>query len=218
MDPVLLTALVVVANVMGVGMIVPQVARIHRLRSADGVSGVWIGVGIAMNTWWTIYGVAESLPGILPVSVLAAALYLVMARQFISLVGRPGWRPLVVGMLVVGVAPLPALALGGFTAAGLVVGLAYGLQFFPAVVSAMRSRDCRGVSPLTWSMALVEAAIWVTYGLASDDRALLIGGSGGCLASGLILCRLARVRLRHDGQLAADTTGPHVIDGTGSFG
>lgn len=200
MSPVLVTVLLVVANVMGVGMIVPQVLRIRRVRSADGVSGVWIGVGIAMNSWWTAYGLAESLPGILPVSVLAALLYVVMARQYVGLVGRAGWRPLLVGAAVVGVAPLPALAFGGFAAAGLVVGSTYAVQFSPAVVSAMRSRDPRGVSAMTWAMALVEASIWVVYGIVSRDAALIIGGSGGSVASSAILARLAWVRRgRHRG-------------------
>ena len=48
---VVLPILLVVANVMGAGMIVPQVARLHRVRSVDGLSGIWVGVGVAMNNW-----------------------------------------------------------------------------------------------------------------------------------------------------------------------
>lgn len=137
MNPTVMTVLLVVANVMGAGMIVPQVVRLHRLRSADGISGIWIGVGISMNSWWTAYGLAESLWGILPVSIAAAALYLVMAGQYLGLLGRLALRPLFVGVLLLGLAPMPFLAIGGWDTAGLVVGLAYAVQFTPAAVAAL---------------------------------------------------------------------------------
>ena len=43
--------MLVVANVMGAGMIVPQVARLNRLKTTEGISAAWIGVGLAMNLW-----------------------------------------------------------------------------------------------------------------------------------------------------------------------
>ena len=51
MQSLVLSALVVVANILGVGMILPQVWRLGR-GSAGGVSGAWIGVGIGLNGWW----------------------------------------------------------------------------------------------------------------------------------------------------------------------
>jgi uncharacterized protein with PQ loop repeat len=202
MNPTVMTLLLVVANVMGAGMIVPQVLRLHRVRSADGVSGVWIGVGIAMNSWWIAYGLAESLWGILPVSIAAAALYLVMASQYLGLLGRPGLRPLLAGLFLLGLVPMPFLAVGGWAIAGLVVGLAYAIQFSPAALAALRSDELSGVSSVTWSMAWVEAVIWVIYGLSTGDAALLVGGTGGTLAATVILVRLAVVRSRPPGALS----------------
>ena len=43
-------------------------------------------------------------------------------------------------------------------------------------------------------MALGEALIWVIYGLAVLDLALIIGGAGGSLASAVIVGQLIRVR------------------------
>ncbi len=191
---VILPALLVVANVMGAGMIVPQVLRLHRVRSADGVSGIWIGVGIAMNGWWTAYGLAEGLWGILPVAITAAVLYVVMAIQYLRLVGQPGRRPLSIGLTAVALAPLPFLAFGDWSAAGLVVGLMYAVQFTPAAASALRSTDVSGISAVTWAMACTEAVIWVIYGSSVGDGALLVGGVGGSLAAVVILFRLATAR------------------------
>ncbi len=189
-----LAALLIVANVMGAGMIVPQVVRLHRLRSADGLSGVWVGVGIAMNCWWTAYGLAESLWGVLPVSIVAALMYLVMAAQYVGLLGRAGLRPILVGATGLGLLPVPFLVLAGWDAAGLVIGLAYAVQFVPAAVAAIRQTDLRGVSPTTWIMAWIEAVIWVAYGISESDIALLVGGAGGALASTVILLRIGQYR------------------------
>lgn len=199
MNPTVMTLLLVVANVMGAGMIVPQVVRLHRVRSADGISGIWIGIGIAMNSWWIAYGLAESLWGILPVSIVAAALYLVMAGQYLGLLGWPGLRPLSAGMFLLGLAPLPFLAIGGWDTAGIVVGLAYAVQFTPAALAVLRSTDLSGVSPVTWAMAWLEAVIWVIYSLSTGDAALLVGGTGGTIAATVILVRLAVVRRRPPG-------------------
>jgi hypothetical protein len=145
---------------------------------------------------------AESLWGILPVSIAAAALYLVMASQYLGLLGRPGLRPLLAGLFLLGLVPMPFLAVGGWAIAGLVVGLAYAIQFSPAALAALRSDELSGVSSVTWSMAWVEAVIWVIYGLSTGDAALLVGGTGGTLAATVILVRLAVVRSRPPGALS----------------
>ena len=192
---VVLPILLVVANVMGAGMIVPQVARLHRVRSVDGLSGIWVGVGVAMNNWWSAYGIAESLWGILPVSLTASVLYVVMAIQYLGIVGRVGLRPILVGAVTFGGFPLPFLAFGGWSTAGVAIGLCYAVQFLPAAYSAVRSDDLSAVSPVTWTMAWIEAVIWVIYGISTGDNALLVGGTGGSLAASVILVRLAYVSL-----------------------
>lgn len=216
MNASVLTVLLVIANVMGAGMIVPQVVRLHRSRSADGLSGIWVGVGIAMNCWWTAYGLAESLWGILPVSILAALLYLVMAGQYVGLLGRAGIRPILIGLFGLALLPVPFLLVSGWDAAGLVVGLAYAVQFTPAAVAAVRADDLRGVSPTTWTMAWIEAAIWVVYGISENDPALLVGGAGGAVASAVILFRIGLYLRAGDHPRSPPRGGPPVSDATAS--
>ncbi len=182
--------LVAFANVLGAGMIVPQVLKIQRSNDFAGVSGVWVGVGIGMNLWWVAYGVQAQLWGLVPVSVAAIVLYSIIGVQLSKLVGASGRRSLALGAFGLGSVPLPFLVLFGWSAAGLVIGLCYGLQFAPAVLSALRSRQLGGISALTWSMALAEAIIWFIYGTSADDRALMVGGGGGALMALIILLRL----------------------------
>lgn len=187
---VVLPILVALATVMGAGMIVPQVLRLRRTRVAHGLSGTWVGLSLAMNAWWIAYATAQGLWGLLPVSTGALALYSVIAVQYTRLVGWGGARRMAVGLLGAGVVPAVALVLGGWAATGLAIGLAYAVQFTPAVVAAVRSADLAGISPATWVMAWIEAVIWCTYGAAMGDAALTIGGGGGALMASVILVRL----------------------------
>lgn len=193
MNQLLLTGLLVGATVLGAGMVMPQILRLHRTGSTSGVSAAWIGVGIAMNAWWTAYAVGSGLWGLLPVAIGGVLLYGVLAMQVLGISGRLAARQLLIGALVVGVIPLPALVLGGTEAAGIAVGLCYAVQFTPAVVESLRSSDLQGLSFSTWLMALGEALIWVVYGLAVADVALIIGGAGGSLASAIIVVQIVRV-------------------------
>lgn len=187
----LLTALLVIANITGAGMIVPQVLRLHRTRRADGLSPAWVGVGIVLNTWWLAYGISQALWGLVPVSVGALVLYLAIAAQLRTIAGSSALVQVGRGMVVPVLGPLPFFLFGGWQGAGVAIGCAYAIQFSPAAWTAVRSAVVDGISPLTWSMALVEAAIWSVYAVEEADVALGIGGAGGTVLSLVILGRLA---------------------------
>jgi len=188
---VMITSMLVVANVMGAGMAYPQAARIVRWRSTSGVSGVWAGVSLSMNLWWLVYGSAEELWGLIPVSVVAAALYGVIIVGYVRAIGRSSLAGVLIGVFVLGMVPLPFLLMGGWRLAGLAIGLCYGMQLVPAVVAACRSTDLGGLAPTTWIMAWIEAVIWLVYGsVVVADPALLAGGASGAVLAAVILARL----------------------------
>lgn len=193
MEQVLLSAMAIVATMFGAGMIIPQIVRLRRTANVEGLSIVWIGVGVGLNSWWVAYAVGAGVWGVLPVSVISVALYLFLAAQVFRIDGSNHLRQFVAGAVALGLAPVPALIFGGLQAAGIVVGLSYAIQFAPAVVESFRSADLGGVSPTTWLLAFGEALIWSAYGLAVLDVALVIGGVGGAVASAAILFRLFRV-------------------------
>ena len=190
MTAVFVTIMIVVANVMGAGMAYPQASKLIRTGNTRGVSGVWAGVSLTMNIWWLVYGLANDLWGLVPVSAVAAVLYVAIIVAYLRSAGRSGIGGVVLGAFVLGMVPAPFLAVGGWTAAGLAIGLCYGMQLVPAVVAACRSRDLHGVAPSTWIMAWVEAVIWVVYGLIVVDTALLAGGISGTVMASVIIGRL----------------------------
>ncbi len=99
---------------------------------------------------------------------------------------------LAVGALGLGMTPMPFLLVGGWTAAGVAIGLSYAVQFTPAAITAVRSAELDGIAASTWTMALVEAVVWLAYGLSVSDTALVLGGSGGTVMSVVILAAVWR--------------------------
>jgi uncharacterized protein with PQ loop repeat len=187
----LLNFLVVVATVLGSWMAFPQARRIARTRRVDGVSATWIGVSLAINAWWLTYGLVAGVWALVPVSVISLLLYGVMAWFFVLSVGRAGMPGLALGAFGLGMVPLPFLLIGGWELAGVAVGLSYGVQLLPAVVASLRTSALSGVSSTTWIIALVEAALWLVYGVGVGDVALTLAGLVGVAMASVILVRLA---------------------------
>ncbi len=186
-----LNLLVVVATVLGSWMAFPQARRIARTRRVDGVSATWIGVSLAINGWWLTYGLIAGVWALVPVSIISLLLYGVMAWFYVASVGRPALPGLALGVFGLGMIPLPFLLIGGWELAGVAVGLSYGVQLLPAVVASLRTSELSGVSSTTWIIALVEATLWLVYGVGVSDIALTLAGLVGVVMASVILARLA---------------------------
>ena len=187
----LLNFLVVVATVLGSWMAFPQARRIARTRRVDGVSATWIGVSLAINSWWLTYGLVAGIWALVPVSVISLLLYGVMAWFFVLSVGPAAVPGLALGVFGLGMVPLPFLLIGGWELAGVAVGLSYGVQLLPAVVASLRTSALSGVSSTTWIIASLEAVLWLAYGLGVGDAALTLAGLVGVVMASVILVRLA---------------------------
>ncbi|MGB0113610.1 MAG: hypothetical protein WBP59_10350 [Ilumatobacteraceae bacterium] len=185
-----LNFLVLLATVLGSWMAFPQARRIARTREVDGVSATWIGVSLGINAWWLVYGVTQGVWALVPVSVASLVLYGVMAVGYLSAVRLRALPGFAFGVFGLGMIPLPFLLLGGWAAAGIAIGLCYGVQLLPAVVAACRTNVLTGVSAATWLIAWLEAVIWVAYGLGVDDAALMLAGGVGAAMASIILVRL----------------------------
>jgi uncharacterized protein with PQ loop repeat len=163
MDMMWLSAVVIAANVLGAAMAVPQATRIHRTRSVRGVSLSWAVMSATINGWWGSYGLAVGDAAIVPVSIVSVMVYLAIATMVVRWSDTSVTRALLAAVgasAVVSSLPVAALALGGWPIAGIVLGGLYGVQLAPAVVAVYRSTDVSGVSPATWIIAFVEAALW----------------------------------------------------------
>ena len=185
------TLIAILATVLGSWMALPQAIRLVRTRCVDGVSASWIGVSVAINAWWLAYGVGADVWVLLPVATISVAIYGTMAVVFFRTVGPRGMPGLALGMFGLGMVPLPFLVLGGWTLAGVALGLAYGIQLLPAVVAACATDRLSGVAPATWLTAWAEAALWLAYVALVPDVALALAGVMGVAMATVILVRLS---------------------------
>ena len=190
MTTFVMTAIVLTANVLGAGMAYPQVHKLVRTGRLEGLSATWVGVSIAMNTWWFVYGISTGLWALVPVSAVSLVLYGSIAVVMYRSARSQMVASFLAGLVVLGLIPVPALVLGGWTVAGVVIGLGYGAQLAPAVVAAFRTSQLQGIAAGTWLLAFAEAVLWLIYGIHVGDVALLVGGGAGVTMASLILGRL----------------------------
>ena len=69
------------------------------MRGIDGVSAVWIGIGVALNLLWLGYALDRDLWALVPVSSLSLALYATMAVLYMRIAGTGAFRRLAVGIV-----------------------------------------------------------------------------------------------------------------------
>lgn len=184
-----LTVVVVAANVLGAAMAAPQARKLLRTRRVSGVSLIWAVISAVVNGWWGVYGLGVGDIAILPVSVVSVLAYLMIAVG-VHRLGPGSVGPALVAGAVIATVPIAAWWLGGWPAAGLVLGALYGVQLSPAVVAVYRAVDVSGVSVATWSIAFAEAVLWGIYGVARLDAGLVALATTGVLMSSLVLVRL----------------------------
>lgn len=188
-----MTLVVIAANLLGAAMAVPQARKLLQTRRVDGVSITWALVSACVNLWWGLYGLGIRDLSIVPVSVVSVIAYVTITVAVIRFSAAPArelLRPAIAVVIVVTTIPVLALVLGGWLAAGIVLGALYGVQLSPAVAGVYRAADVSGVSLATWVIAFGEAALWGVYGFSHLDVGLLTLAGTGLLMSSLVLARL----------------------------
>ena len=210
MSASVLTLVIVVANVLGGAMALPQAAKLLSSRRVDGVSASWAGISITVNAWWAIYGLGTRDLSIVPVSIVSVMAYLAIAVALVrygTVARRRTLATMAASGGVVGLVPVVALVLGGWTAAGVLLGALYGVQLSPAVVTVYRAPDVSGVSTATWGIAFAEAALWGVYGFARLDAGLVTLAATGSVMSAVVLARLLLRRRRPRSQRCTEYAG-----------
>ena len=206
-----ITAVVIAATALGGAMAVPQATKIVRTGRIDGISGVWAAISTTVNAWWGVYAIGVADWAIFPVSAISVTAYLVIAVAVLRHTHRSRLRvaaAMVAASIAIASVPLLALAIGGWVAAGLVLGALYGIQLAPAVVAVYRAHDVSGVSAATWVLAWAEAVLWGVYGFARVDAGIVALAVTGTAMSSLVLVRLFARRPRRSADGIATAFAP----------
>ena len=181
-------------RILAVVGLLPQVAKLVRTRVPDGVSITWASFGVVTNTTWAAYLASQqlwlALPSVVLVSVAYVATFLVLAR-----LGAPSGRAVGLGIAWTAVLAATGLA-AGWTALGAVLGFSYIVQVAPGLWVAFRTPHPDGISPATWTIAMVEGALWGYYGWWHGDLPVMLFAVIASSASVAMLARYAVTRRR----------------------
>jgi MtN3 and saliva related transmembrane protein len=159
-----------IATALSVGFVWPQVARVYRQRTVEGLSPKGTLHGVAATASWALYGIVT---GVVP--LIVSNLTVCLAMVLIGLAqAREGVLPArligVTAAVTVGVGLLASLvspALAGWIA--IVVG---ATSILPQTFHVLRSPDLSGVSVAMYALLIVTALAWSSYGFLIGDPLL----------------------------------------------
>lgn len=189
------TLVAVAATIISFALLVPQIVKLWRTGRTAGVSPAWAATGASSNLGWLAYMVSQQLWIVLPSVIVASVQFLttfwLLRRNHAQVrTGAVAGIAISAGYVAVGIA-------FGWTTLGAVLAFSYAIQLAPSVVTAWRTWAPDGISPTTWTIAVMEAVGWGTYGILVEDRNIVFFGIVSGTASLMVLTRLwvARGRL-----------------------
>ncbi len=185
---------VVVATILAVASLFPQIGKLWTTRDPAGVSITWPALGLVTNLGWTAYLYHQRLW----LSVPSAALMVIFYGVILLLLVRAGERLWAAAARGIGwgVTLGAVWMAGGWLVLGVVLGASAAIQVVPAIWTAFRTYAPSGISPGTWWIILVEAALWGVYGTAYADLAIIIFAITASATAVLMLARFYATRHR----------------------
>ena len=164
-----------------VGMVValPQLVRLARTHKVDGLSLTsWRSI-LAMNVAWAAHGVRLGAPALIITNSIGLCstvpiLYL-LARRF-----RRPLVPLLLPSLVVAAAMIAVDHILGSAAYGLAAITIALVSNLGQSMQLVRAPHVSGVSPLFVTLAVLNQAVWVVWGLLVKDAGTVMTASTVC--------------------------------------
>jgi uncharacterized protein with PQ loop repeat len=180
-----------VATALAATSALPQLRRLRSTRDLTGVSLAGPAIGAVSEAGWLVYVTEVELWSAAAEPVIMVMTNVALAGAICRTGGRPA-RAVLVGAAWAAMLTL-VTAVGGWAALGAMLGVAYGIQMTPYIWSAFRVREPTGIALHTWTLSLVEAALWGVYGLAHSDLPIVLYAAIGTVSSAAILARRLRV-------------------------
>lgn len=203
--------LALVATVLAVAVVLPQVWRTCRYGRTGGIALGHVWLAVVTSVAWVQFGLHTGAAGAAASSAvtgavnavllvgLARALPGVVSRQAALVVPAAGAWLAAHGLLL---AAGEVATVGALTAAGSVVAA------LPQVVLMLRrpDLDLSGVSALSWQLGAVTHACWVGYWVLLGETLLVVPPGVGLAAAVTVLALLANARggRRHPALVAGE--------------
>jgi uncharacterized protein with PQ loop repeat len=160
-----------VCTALSVGFVWPQVLRVYRLGTVEGLAATGTLHGLSACVLWTMYGSARGVaPLVVSNAAIGVAMGMIAAAQLRHGTLRLRWLVAVLaGVLAVGGACLAiSTTLTGTVA--IVVGVT---AILPQTLHVARAPSLEGVSLPMYALVLTSTVLWSAYGLLVDDYLLI---------------------------------------------
>lgn len=177
-----------VAAVLGVSTALPQVWRLHRSPTADGLSVPSVVLGVLAAGTWLGYGTLQADPP----QMLANAPSLAGALAVAALVvRRTGHRaaPLVAVVAAWTALTLLAWSVAGAAAVGAAAAVVSLVARGPQVVEAYRAPSLAAVSPASLGLSVASASLWAVYGLGTGQEPVWVCSVAVAVMSAVVWSR-----------------------------
>ncbi len=162
---------VIAATITTLVYLIPQIVKLVRTGDSAGVSATWPSIGVVANIGWTVYVVYRGLWASVAAPVGTVAGYAIILWA-LRRAGRPLTASLARGALFA-VILVATTMIGGWTALGVALGLSFAVSLSPSLWTAYRTPRPTGISPGTWALGIVEAALWGFYGWHHADAGII---------------------------------------------
>jgi len=196
----------VLCTLLSLGFIWPQVIRVYRLRSVEGIAGRGTLHGLAGSSLWTAYGIAKvNPPLIISNATIMLATVLIGIAQIRHGVLR-GWQPFatIAGFMTAAFAMTAVSpAITGWVA--IVIG---ATSILPQTAHVLRAPDLSGISLTMYAMLIATAVSWGLYGILLGD--LLVSAPNAIVIPCALVVAAKTWRFQRSARLAA-LTGPDVL-------
>ena len=157
----------VFCTVMAFVFIWPQVIRVYRINSVEGIATKGTLQSLAGAGLWSVYAVAKwNFPLLISNLAVGSAFLLIGVAQVRHRVMKV---PPLVGIVVGVTATGAALALANPAITGWVAIAISGTSFVPQTIHVLRSDALRGVSLTMYLLLILTAVSWCTYGFLIHD-------------------------------------------------
>lgn len=197
-----LTALLApICTAIAMALVWPQVIRVYRMRSVEGIAPFGTMHGLTGSVLWSLYGIAEGVPAVILANVgIGSAVFLIGLAQVRH-------RVLPATVLYGGLAAIVAAGLVAVTrSAGLtgvlasVVGVT---SIIPQAVHVVRATDLSAVSRPTYAMIGASTLLWAVYGTALGDPIVIASNLAIFPFAAFIYLRASRAQAEAPLELAA---------------
>lgn len=152
---------------------VPQIVRLLRTRSTDGLSLLLWQAMLAINLGWLVHGLRIDAVNMVVTNLVGGTTTLVIQILIIRARKLQAWRVMLPGLL--GAAALVAVDVGlGSAAFGIAAVIPAVLANAGQTVALVRSPLITGVSPLFLTGQVLNQALWFSWALLVIDHGTMI--------------------------------------------